>query len=90
MREDDGEACIEISDVDKLLNISILNHINSELNAVGFRKILLDVTAYGASSKELVLYKPCRDEADKIMFETELPYLIDIQKTCNELENLES
>lgn len=88
VREDDGEACIEISDVDKLLNISILNHINSELNAVGFRKILLDVTAYGASSKELVLYKPCRDEVDKIMFEIELPYLIDIQETCNELENL--
>jgi uncharacterized protein len=88
VRDDDGEARIEISHVDKLLNSSILNHINSELNAVGFRKVLLDVTAYGDSGKELVIYKPCRDEADKIMFETELPYRIDIQETCNQLENL--
>lgn len=88
VRDDDGEARIEISDVDKLLNSSILNHINSELNAVGFKKVLLDVTAYGDSDMELVIYKPCRDEADKIMFETELPYQIDIRETCHELENL--
>ncbi|NYB26750.1 MAG: ATP-dependent sacrificial sulfur transferase LarE [Methanobacteriaceae archaeon] len=88
VRDDHGEARIEISDVDKLLNSSILNHINSELNAVGFKKVLLDVTAYGDSDKELVIYKPCQDEADKIMFETELPYQIDIQETCHQLENL--
>ncbi len=88
VRDDDGEARIEISDVDKLLNSSILNHINSELNAVGFKKVLLDVTAYGDPNKELVIYKPCRDEANKIMFETELPYPVDIQETCNELKNL--
>ncbi len=88
VRDDDGEARIEISDVDKLLNSSILNHINSELSAVGFKKVLLDITAYGDSDKELVIYKPCRDEANKIMFETELPYQIDIQETCHELENL--
>lgn len=88
VRDADGEARIEISDVDKLLNSSILDHINSELSAVGFRKVLLDVTAYGNSGRELVIYKPCRDEVDKIMFETELPYEIDIQETCNLLENL--
>ncbi|MEN6592126.1 MAG: ATP-dependent sacrificial sulfur transferase LarE [Methanobacterium sp.] len=88
VRDDYGEARIEISDVDKLLNSSILNHINSELSAVGFKKVLLDVTAYGGSDKELVIYKPCRDEADKIMFETELPYQIDIRETCHQLKNL--
>lgn len=88
VRDDYGEARIEISDVDKLLNSSILNHINSELSAVGFKKVLLDVTAYGGSDKELVIYKPCQDEADKIMFETELPYQIDIRETCHQLENL--
>ncbi|HEY0196863.1 MAG TPA: ATP-dependent sacrificial sulfur transferase LarE [Methanobacterium sp.] len=88
VRDEDGEARIEISDVDKLLNSSTLNHINSELNAVGFKKVLLDITAYGDSDKELVIYKPCRDEANKIMFETELPYHIDIQETCQELESL--
>ncbi len=88
VRDEDDQARIEVSDVDKLLNSSILNHINSELNAVGFKRVLLDVTSYGNSDKELVIYKPCRDEANKIMFETELPYQISIQETCQELENL--
>lgn len=87
VRDVDDEAHIEISDVDKLLKSSVLNHINSELNAVGFKKVLLDITAYG-DSEELVIYKPCRDEANKIMFETELPYQIDIEDTCNQLEDL--
>lgn len=88
VRDEDAEARIEISDVNNLLNSSILNHINSELNAVGFKRVLLDITAYGNPDKELVIYKPCRDEVNKIMFETKLPYQIDIEETCHELENI--
>lgn len=88
VRDVDDEAHVEVSDVDKLLKSPILNHINSELNAVGFKKILVDITAYGDSGKDLVIYKPCRDEANKIMFETELPYQIDIQETCNQMKDL--
>lgn len=88
VRDVDDEAHIEISDVDKVLKSSILNHINSELNAVGFKKVLIDITAYGDLNKEIVIYKPCRDEANKIMFETELPYQIDVQETCNQLKSL--
>lgn len=88
VRDVDDEAHIEISDVDQILKSSILNHINSELNSVGFKKVLLDITAYGDSGKDLVIYKPCRDEANKIMFETELPYQIDIEETCKQMKDL--
>ena len=87
VRDDDG-ARIEVSNVDSLLNNEILMHISSELNAVGFKKVLLDVTGYGDSKKDIVIYKPCKDEANKIMFETELPFEINIQDTCKEMKEL--
>ncbi|MGA2675571.1 MAG: ATP-dependent sacrificial sulfur transferase LarE [Methanobacterium sp.] len=85
---DDGGARIEVSNVDSLLNNEILMHISSELNAVGFKKVLLDVTGYGGPKKDIVIYKPCKDEANKIMFETELPFEINIQDTCKEMKEL--
>ena len=42
----------------------------------------------GIQKKDLVVYKPCKDEKNKIMFETELPYAINIAKTCKQLEKL--
>lgn len=86
VRDTDDQAFIEVSELDKLLDTSILAHINFELNSMGFKKVLIDITAYGNPDKELVIYKPCRDEANKIMVETELPYQINIHETCQELE----
>jgi pyridinium-3,5-biscarboxylic acid mononucleotide sulfurtransferase len=88
VRDDNDLARIEVSDVDKLLDRGILDHISSELNAVGFKGVTLDISSYGDSKKDLVVYKPCKDEKNKIMFETELPYEIDILDTCQELEKL--
>ena len=88
VRDEDDQARIEVSNLDKLLNSSYLRHINLELNAMGFKRVLIDITAYGNPDKELVIYKPCRDEANKIMVETELPYQINIGETCIELEKL--
>lgn len=88
VRDEDDLARIEVSNIDKLLNSGILSHINSELNAVGFRRVTLDISGYGDVERDIVIYKPCKDEANKIMFETELPYEINIQETCQELEKL--
>ena len=88
VRDIDDQACIEVSELDKLLNSSILTLINSELNSMGFKKVLIDITAYGNPDKDMVIYKPCRDEANKIMVETELPYQINIPETCQGLEKL--
>ena len=88
VRDDDGQATIEVSDVNKLLNSGILNHINSELKAVGFRRVNLDIGGYGDSKEDMVVYKPCRDVKNKIMFETELPYSIDVKETCKELQKV--
>jgi uncharacterized protein len=88
IRDQDGIALIEIENNEKLLNSGVLNHIDSELKAVGFKKVTLDIGSYGNSKRDLVVYKPCKDEKHKIMFETELPYTINIEETCNELENL--
>lgn len=90
VRDYDDVARIEVENVSKLLNMGILNHISSELKAVGFKRVTLDIDGYGKDKKDLVVYKPCRDEAEKIMFETELPYQIDINKTCKELESIGS
>lgn len=88
VRDEDDDARIEVSNMDSLLNNRILSHISSELNAVGFKKVSLDITSYGDSKKDMVIYKPCKDEADKIMFETELPYEVNIQETCHKFEKL--
>lgn len=88
VRDQEGVALIELEDTAKILKTGILNHIDSELKAVGFKRVTLDIGGYGDSKKDLVVYKPCKDEKNKIMFETELPYTINIEKTCQQLENL--
>ena len=88
VRDQDGNALIELENVSKILSMGILNHIDTELKAVGFKRVSLDIGGYGNSKKDIVVYKPCKDEKNKIMFETELPYPINIAKTCKELEKL--
>jgi uncharacterized protein len=88
VRDHNGDALIELGNVSKILNTGILNHIDTELKAVGFKRVSLDIGGYGDSKKDIVVYKPCKDEKNKIMFETELPYAINIAKTCKELEKL--
>jgi uncharacterized protein len=88
VRDQDDVAIIELETNDKLLNSGVLNHIDSELKAVGFKRVTLDIGSYGNSKRDLVVYKPCKDEKHKIMFETELPYAINIEETCKVLENL--
>lgn len=90
VRDYNDVARIEVGNVAKLLNMNILNHISLELKAVGFKRVTLDIEGYGDDKKDLVVYKPCKDEENKIMFETELPYEIDIKKTCAELEKMGS
>lgn len=86
VRDDNDIARIEVSNADSLLNTDILSYISNELNSIGFKRVLLDITGYIDGKKDLVIYKPCKDEANKIMFETELPFEINIQDTCRELE----
>ncbi len=88
VRDQDGVALIELGNNEKLLKSGILNHIDSELKAVGFKRVTLDIGGYGDTKKDLVVYKPCKDEKHKIMFETELPYTINIEETCEKLKNL--
>lgn len=88
VRDNNGVAQIQINNLDSILNSQTLNHINSELKAVGFIRVTLDIGTYGENKKDLVIYKPCKDEKNKIMFETELPYEIDIEETCQELKSI--
>lgn len=87
VRDEGGLACIEVENVDKLIDTGLLHNLNSELKAVGFQKITMNIASYGDSENEMVVYKPCKDEKNKIMFEIELPYAINISQTCHELEN---
>ncbi|MBM4241407.1 MAG: ATP-dependent sacrificial sulfur transferase LarE [Euryarchaeota archaeon] len=88
VRDDKDIARIEVGDLKKVLNKGTLDHIDSELKAVGFKRVTLDIGGYADQKKDLVIYKPCKDEQDKIMFETELPYEINIKDTCEELQKL--
>ncbi len=90
VRDQGGVALVELGNLEKILNIGVINHLDSELKAVGFKKITLDIGGYGESKKDIVVYKPCKDEENKIMFETELPYTINIRKTCENLKKLGS
>lgn len=88
VRDQNDVAVIELGNIEKLLTSGVLNHIDSELKAVGFKKVTLDIGEHKDIETELLIYKPCKDEKNKIMFETELPYTINIEKTCKKLENL--
>lgn len=88
VRDQEDMAILEVENIEKLLNLGVLNHLDSELKAVGFKRVTLDIGGHGDTKKELVVYKPCKDEANKIMFETELPYSINIKQTCSELEKI--
>ncbi|MDY9923406.1 ATP-dependent sacrificial sulfur transferase LarE [Methanobacterium sp.] len=88
VRDDDGMALIEVKDVDKLIDRGLLHHLDLELKSVGFKRITMDIGSYGDLKDEMVIYKPCKDAKNKIMFETELPYQFNISLTCQELETL--
>jgi uncharacterized protein len=90
VRDQEDMAILEVENIEKLLNLGVLNHLESELKAVGFKRVTLDISGHGDTKRELVVYKPCKDEANKIMFETELPYTINIKQTCSELEKIGS
>ncbi|MDR2623400.1 MAG: 7-cyano-7-deazaguanine synthase [Methanobrevibacter sp.] len=83
----DDMALIELVDLEPILNKSKLDHINSELKAVKFRKVVLNIEPQIKEKKELI-YKPCKDEANKLMFENDLPYKVDIKRTCEELKKI--
>ncbi|KZX16261.1 tRNA(Ile)-lysidine synthase [Methanobrevibacter cuticularis] len=88
VRDISNTAQIEVNNIDALLNKNTLNLIENELKAVNFEKVTLDIGHNTSEKKELVIYKPCKDEANKIMFENELAYTVDIKKTCTELEKI--
>lgn len=88
VRDDEGWAYIEVGNVDKFIDKVSLSYLDSELKSIGFRKVNLNIASYDNSENEMVVYKPCKDEKNKIMFETELPYQLNISETCQELENL--
>ncbi|RBQ24219.1 7-cyano-7-deazaguanine synthase [Candidatus Methanobinarius endosymbioticus] len=88
LRDISDTAQIEIENIDPLLNKNILKLIESELKAVNFKKVTLDIGTISYEKKEIVIYKPCKDEANKIMFENKLPYKINIKETCKKLENI--
>ncbi|MDO5834957.1 MAG: ATP-dependent sacrificial sulfur transferase LarE [Methanobacterium sp.] len=87
VRDDDEFALIEVKNIDKLVDKAILDHIDSELKTLGFKRVALDIGGYDVKD-EMVIYKPCKDAKNKIMFETELPYQINIPLTCQELGKL--
>ncbi|MDR0912643.1 MAG: 7-cyano-7-deazaguanine synthase [Methanobrevibacter sp.] len=90
VRESKDIAIIELGNIEPLLTKNTLKLINNEFKAVNYKKVTLNIEEQidEIKEKEIVIYKPCKDEANKIMFENELPFIIDIAKTCVELETL--
>lgn len=88
VRDISNTVQIELENIDPLLNKNTLKLIESELKAINFKKVTLDIGTVKSEKKEIVIYEPCKDEANEIMFENELPYNIDIIKTCKNLEKL--
>ncbi|MDI3550465.1 MAG: pyridinium-3,5-biscarboxylic acid mononucleotide sulfurtransferase [Methanobacterium sp.] len=87
VRDQEGLARIEVEDVDKIINKKLLHYIDSELRSIGFKRVTLDITGYKDSNEDIIIYKPCTHEKNRIMFETDLPYHINLPDTCQELES---
>ena len=83
----DNIAEIEIDSLDSILDLNKINLITNELKAVNFEKILLNID-YKKVEKDLVVYKPCKDVEGKVMVENQLPYTINLERTCLKLEEL--
>ncbi|WP_067090109.1 7-cyano-7-deazaguanine synthase [Methanobrevibacter curvatus] len=77
---------IELDNIEPLLSKDTLKLVENELKGVNFKKIALNIEFQKENKNELVIYKPCKDEANKIMFENELPYNINIEETCENLK----
>ncbi|BDZ70718.1 ATP-dependent sacrificial sulfur transferase LarE [Methanobacterium petrolearium] len=88
VRDDEGLACIEVGNLDKFIDKISLDYLDSELKAIGFKKVTLNIASYGSLENEMVVYKPCKSGKNRIMFEIELPYPLNIPLSCQELEYL--
>ncbi len=88
VRDNEGIALIEVEDINKLMNEGLLDHLDMELKALGFKKVIMGIASHGDTGKEMFVYKPCLNERNKIMLETELPYKLNIPETCNKLRTL--
>lgn len=86
---EEDAAQIELNNIEPLININKLRLIESELKAVNFKKISLTISSPSSETKEIFEYKPCTQEDNKIMFEQELPYRINLEKTVPLLETLD-
>jgi uncharacterized protein len=87
VRDQGGLARIEVEDVDKLIKKDLLHYLDLELRSAGFDRVTLDITGYNDSKEGIIIYKPCTHEKNRIMFETDLPYHINLPDTCQELES---
>jgi uncharacterized protein len=85
VRHEGGSAIIEVDEPERLLEAAIIRHLDDELRAVGFSRVLLDLTGPRKTADDAMIYRPCRDAESRIMFEVKLPYSIDIAGTCREL-----
>ncbi|MBE2900384.1 ATP-dependent sacrificial sulfur transferase LarE [Methanothermobacter thermautotrophicus] len=85
VRHEGGSAIIEVDEPERLLEAAIIRHLDDELRAVGFSRVLLDLTGPRKTPDDAMIYRPCRDAESRIMFEVKLPYSIDIAGTCREL-----
>ena len=89
VRDNNGTAICECDDIKPLLNEKLLNTIDGELKAIGFKKVTLNISPIGLNSDgDLLVYKPCQKEDNKIMIEKILPYQINVEKTVGELEKI--
>lgn len=88
VRDNEKIALIEVEDIDKLIDKTILTRLDSELKAAGFKKVTMNIAGNRDTEKEIFVYKPCKNEKNRMMLETQLPYKLNIPETCHELETL--
>lgn len=87
VREENNNVTIETPEIEKLLNINCINNIKYELKSVSYNKIFLNIGIEN-DNKELAMYKSCETDKSKIMFEKNLPYDLNLEKTFENIKNL--
>ncbi len=81
VRDFDGTAVIQTDDISKILDMKLLEYIKDKFKLAGFKRVHIDIGGYHKKRGELIKSK----KGDETIYKLKLPYPIDIEKTCANL-----
>ncbi len=85
LREENNIGTIEIKNVENIINSEKINQIKNQLKPIAYDKLLLNISYENKQSQIANFTKD--PTSNKIAFEKDLPYKIDLESSYQNLEN---